>query len=200
MIVSSDGEQQAAAIDLLEEMAGDASVPILVQLAEIPNCHEEIVRRLVSKVDPTMLQSWITVETNSELRRSMLNSLIGRSDEYSVASFLNLVVSRRTRRPALEALREMPSPPSQVLLGFFRDSDRNLRMAAVLAAAETKDPEIVDPLIEMVTANYHRVEALMALMGRDDPRSTQFVFQVAHHQAFAGAVLSARNGLRQLVN
>ncbi|MFV1966050.1 MAG: HEAT repeat domain-containing protein, partial [Pirellulaceae bacterium] len=200
MIVSSNGERQAAAIELLEEVAGDAAVPIMIQLAEVPNCREEIVRRLASRVDTAVLQSWITTETSSVLQRSMLTSLIRRADEYSVAAFLSLVASRRTRRPALDALRETPDPPSQVLLGFFRNPDQDLRTAAVLALAETNDEGVVDPLIEMVTSNYHRLEALMALMGRDDPRSARFVYQVAHHKAFAGAVLSARNGLRQLVN
>ncbi len=85
-------------------------------------------------------------------------------------------------------------------LRSLRRTRSTLRMAAVLAVAETNDPGVVDPLIGMVTANYYRLEALMALMRRDDPRSARFVYQVAHHEAFDGAVLSARNGLRHLVN
>jgi hypothetical protein len=171
-----------------------------MQLVTVPQCRAAVVPRLVTRVDSPTLRGWIGVETDADLRREMLRELLQRADRQSLSLYLQLVAVKQTRNAALEVLHNAPDPPSDALLGFLRNRDRTIRMAAVLAVAETEDPQVVDPLIGMVTANFHRQEALMSLMRRKDARSMQFVQHVARHQAFAGAVLSARNRLRFLVN
>ena len=192
----ADLHLRVAAVRLLEFVATQRSVPVLVPWVEHPETHGAATRALVRVGAADVAMRVINAEPNRDLQRSLLTVLLNRNDAAATELFLQFVADTRSRNVALEAIQQANDPPVEILLSYLDTSRSDLRMAAAVAVGSMCQDEITQSLINLALAERGRPEPLIALLTCDGDAAQGFLRSAGRRVEFAAAITGAKSRLR----
>jgi hypothetical protein len=138
--------------------------------------------------DAQTLASLASKETETQRQRQLIVELIQSNDRSAVGLYLQLVVDRRRRDVALDALADVKEPPVQALIEELSNPRVAIRFAAARALGRIDGPVTTAHLAELVRRNTKRREALAALLYSDGPDASAYLADARRVPALASTL------------
>jgi len=126
-------------------------------------------------LDARTLASLALEEKEPQRQRQIIAQLIQSDDPAAVGLYLQLVVDRKRRNLALDALADVKEPPVQGLIDQLSNPRVAIRFAAARALGRIDGPVTTEQLVALVKRNTQRREALAALLYSDGPDASAFL-------------------------
>jgi hypothetical protein len=194
------GPQQVAVLRLLAETGSSASVGLIARTAEEPQLHQAAVEALARLADPSLVSELARMESDGELRRTLMAALLARGEPASLGEFLSFVENESTADAALAAAQSVKKPPMDLLFATFSLPLEIHRIAAARVIGRIDGAATTQRLITMVELGVNRHEACIALLSSRGREATQYVNAAAERDPTLAAILSGARLFTQLDN
>jgi hypothetical protein len=148
--------------------------------------------------DAQTLASLALEETGTQQQRQLIAELIQSNDPSAVGLYLQLVMDRRRRDVALDALAGVKDPPVQALIEELSNSRVAIRFAAARALGRIDGPVTTGQLAELVRRNTRRREALAALLYSDGPDASAYLENARRVPALASTLRAVEIQLKSV--
>jgi hypothetical protein len=161
-----------------------------------PDPREAQLQALCRTGDATTLAAALPRQEDERARRLIVQSLLtcpGGAERY-----LNLVLNRATRAPALASVRELSPQVSRALLASLDDPSMARRFAAAKALGNACQGDLLPTLRQMIQSGDHRREALAVLSECDDVQAIAYLNQIRRDPSLASQIASVRTEMSEL--
>jgi hypothetical protein len=163
-----------------------------------PPDHASALRALLPRIDAGNLARLARREENLDLQKEIFAVMLERGDPRSVGAYLDFVSNREYSERALDALKDLKNPPSELLFDLLRGNHASRRLAAALTLGRIDGPETSRKLYQMVRGEVGRQEAMVALMASSGEDASLYVNLVRRDTSLAGVFNGARYQYRLL--